>query len=62
MIEAISGKLAEIERMKREIARTQAEIDRLDEQIAEAERRGLDGFDEERFMKPRPKKVSSDAT
>lgn len=42
-------------RAQADIARRCAEINRCQAQIAEAERRGLDGFDPDKFLEPRSK-------
>lgn len=46
---------AELARRQQEIARHQAEVDFYAKQIEEAVKRGMDSFDEDRFLKQRSK-------
>jgi predicted nucleic acid-binding Zn-ribbon protein len=43
---------------QRDVDRVRAAIALTESQIAEAERRGLDEFDAERFLVPRPRKTA----
>ena len=59
----LKNQLAYLAERERALERIRDEVTDLDkstqfykEQIAEAEQRGLDGFDRDRFMIPRPKK------
>lgn len=59
----LSNQLASLAEAERTLKRAQDKVTGLDnstqfykKQIAEAEQRGLDGFDRDRFMIPRPKK------
>lgn len=51
-------KAHEAARIQKDLERLQRQASFYEAQIAEAVRRGLDGFDAERFMKERPKKVA----
>lgn len=51
-------KQAELDRLNGELLRWEASILKTEMQIAEAKKRGMKGFDPEKFMKPRTPKSS----
>lgn len=55
-LEYLSEKERALERIRNEVTDLDNDTQFYKEQIAEAKRRGLDGFDRDRFMIPKPKK------
>ena len=46
----VAGLRRDVERRANELAKSESELARYAEQIAEAEKRGLDGFDRDKFL------------